>query len=57
MDRKNFIFYKYIEAQELRNRIIASLRGDTTYYQSETADSPNLTDTVTESIKSNIMRI
>ncbi len=51
MARKIFISYKYSEAQLLRNEILEALGDDATYYQGETADSPDLTDTTTENIK------
>lgn len=51
MARKTFISYKHSEAQGLRDNIIKSLGTDTTYYQGETVDSPDLTDTSTENIK------
>lgn len=51
MAHKTFISYKYSEAQGLRDRIIEALGDDATFYQGETADSPDLTDTSTENIK------
>ena len=51
MARKTFISYKYSEAQSLRNKILKSLGDDAVYYQGETADSPDLTDNATETIK------
>ena len=51
MPRKTFISYRYSEAQSVRDRILDALGADTTYYQGETADSPDLTDTSTENIK------
>ncbi len=51
MARKTFISYKYSEAQNLRDRIIKALGDDATYYQGETSDSPDLTDTKTDNIK------
>ena len=54
MPRKTFISYKYSEAQGLRDRILQALGDDATYYQGETADSPDLTDLSTESIKKNL---
>lgn len=54
MVRKTFISYKYSEAQDLRDRILDALGEDATYYQGETADSPDLTDTTTENIKKNL---
>ncbi len=54
MARKTFISYKYSEAQMLRNSIIDALGDDASYYQGETADSPDLTDTNAENIKNNL---
>jgi hypothetical protein len=54
MARKTFISYKYREAQGLRDEIIEALVDDATYYQGETSDSPDLTDTSTENIKRNL---
>ncbi|EFM08816.1 protein of unknown function DUF1863 [Paenibacillus curdlanolyticus YK9] len=51
MAHKTFISYKYSEARSLRDLIIQSLGEDATYYQGETSDSPDLTDTSTENIK------
>lgn len=54
MARKTFISYKHSEAQGLRDDIIKALEDDATYYQGETSDSPDLTDTTTENIKKNL---
>ncbi|MGU7778667.1 TIR domain-containing protein [Burkholderia sp. PU8-34] len=54
MARKTFISYKYSEAQGLRDGIIDALGADATYYQGETAESPDLTDTSAENIKNNL---
>ena len=54
MARKTFISYKHSESQDLRDDILTSLGEDATYYQGETSDSPNLTDTSTENIKENL---
>lgn len=51
MAHKTFISYKYSEARNVRDRIINALGADATYYQGETSDSPDLTDTSTENIK------
>ena len=51
MAHKTFISYKYSEAQHLRDRIIAALGEDATFYRGETSDSPDLTDTSTGNIK------
>lgn len=48
---KTFISYKHSESEKLRDRIIDALGDDATYYQGETADSPDLTDYKTETIK------
>ena len=54
MAHKTFISYKYSEAQGLRDRIIKALGEDATYYQGETAESPDLTDEATSTIKSKL---
>lgn len=54
MARKTFVSYKYSEAQDIRDDILEALGEDATYYQGETSDSPDLTDTTTESIKKNL---
>ena len=54
MARKTFISYKYSEAQGLRDKIIKALGDDAQYYQGETSDSPDLTDTSTGHIKNNL---
>lgn len=54
MARETFIAYKYSEAQNLRDEIIEKLGDDASYYQGETADSPDLTDTSVENIKENL---
>lgn len=54
MARKTFIAYKYSEAQDLRDTIINALGDDATYYNGETADSPDLTGTTVENIKKNL---
>lgn len=54
MSHKTFISYKYSEAQILRDDIIEALGEDATYYQGETSNSPDLTDTSTENIKKNL---
>jgi hypothetical protein len=54
MAHKTFISYKYSEAQQLRDEIIKSLGQDATYYQGETSESPDLTDTSTETIKKHL---
>lgn len=52
MAHKTFISYKYDEAQDLRNRIIGAMDKDyARFYQGETSESPDLTDTSTENIK------
>ncbi len=51
MPRKTFISYKYSEAQTVRDDILKALGPDATYYQGETSDSPDFTDTSTENIK------
>lgn len=54
MSHKTFISYKWSEAQNLRDDIIAALGKDATYYKGETSESPDLTDTSTENIKKNL---
>ncbi|WP_176314552.1 TIR domain-containing protein [Burkholderia vietnamiensis] len=54
MARKTFISYKFSEAISLRDKIIDALGDDATYYQGETAESPDLTDTTAENIKKNL---
>lgn len=54
MARKTFVSYKYSEAQDLRDAILEALGDDATFYQGETSDSPNMTDTSTENIKNNL---
>jgi hypothetical protein len=54
MARETFIAYKYSEATDLRDKIIKKLGDDASYYQGETADSPDLTDTSTENIKESL---
>lgn len=51
MARKTFISYKYDEARTLRDKILLKLGEDASFYQGETSDSPDLTDTSTENIK------
>ena len=54
MAHKTFISYKYSEAQQLRDDILSALGDDAQYYQGETSDSPDLTDTTTENIRKNL---
>lgn len=54
MARKTFISYKYSEAQKLRDDIIEKLGEDAQYYQGETSESPDISDTTTENIKKNL---
>ena len=54
MAHKTFISYKYSEAQELRDEILEALGDDAVYYQGETADSPDLTDDATSTIKAKL---
>lgn len=51
MARKTFISYKHSEAQDLRDRILKALGDDAIYYQGETSESPDISDTSTENIK------
>lgn len=54
MAHKTFISYKHSEARELRDEIIKALGDDADYYQGETSESPDLSDTSTENIKKNL---
>jgi hypothetical protein len=54
MAHKTFISYKYSESRNLRDEIIKALGDDATYYQGETSDSPDLTDTSTDNIKKHL---
>lgn len=54
MAKKTFISYKYSEAQSLRDDILKAMGDDATYYNGETSESPDLTDTSTENIKNNL---
>ncbi len=54
MAKKTFISYKYSEAKALRDNILKALGDDASYYQGETKESPDLTDTTTENIKKNL---
>lgn len=51
MARETFIAYKYSEAQYIRDEIIKKLGDDASYYQGETAESPDLTSETVEHIK------
>ena len=51
MAHKTFISYKYSEAQQSRDDILKALSDDAVYYQGETADSPDLTDDATNTVK------
>ena len=50
MAHKTFISYKHSEAQRLRDDIIEALGEDAQFYQGETSESPDLTDTFTEKL-------
>ena len=54
MAHKTFISYRYSEARALRDAILEALGDDATYYQGETADSPDLTDDATSTIKAKL---
>lgn len=54
MAKKTFISYKHSEAQSLRDEILEAMGDDATYYNGETSESPDLTDTSTENIKNNL---
>jgi len=51
MARKTFISYKYSEAKELRDTIVQKMGDDAKFYTGETSDSPDMSDSTTESIK------
>jgi len=54
MARETFIAYKYSEAQDLRDEIIEKLGTDASYYQGETADSPDMTGETIDKIKNGL---
>ena len=54
MAHKTFISYKYSEAQNVRDAILETLGEDAIYYQGETADSPDMTDDATSTIKAKL---
>ena len=54
MPRKTFVSYRYSEGRTVRDAILKALGPDATYYQGETSDSPDLTDTSTENIKNTL---
>ena len=54
MAHKTFISYKYSEATNVRDAILQALGESATYYQGETADSPDLTDESTLTIKTKL---
>lgn len=54
MARKTFISYKYNEARHIRDEILEALGDDATFYNGETADSPDLTNTSVDNIKENL---
>lgn len=54
MARKTFISYKHSESQTLRDEILEALGDDASFYQGETADSPDLTGEAVDTIKSNL---
>lgn len=54
MARETFIAYKYSEAQDLRDEIIAKLGADASYYQGETAESPDMTGETIDKIKNGL---
>lgn len=51
MARETFIAYKYSEAQDLRDEIIEKLGADASYYQGETAESPDMTGETIDKIR------
>ncbi len=54
MARKTFISYKFSESQELRDKIIKKMGNDVTYYNGETAESPNISNTSVKNIKESL---
>lgn len=54
MARETFIAYKYSEARDLRDVIIEKLGPDASYYQGETAESPDMTGDNIDRIKNNL---
>lgn len=54
MARKTFISYKYSDARDTRDRIIAALGDDAVYYNGETVDSPYMGGLKPETIKSKL---
>ncbi|WP_163518257.1 TIR domain-containing protein [Gelidibacter japonicus] len=54
MARETFIAYKYSEAQDLRDEIIEKLGADASYYQGETAESPDMTGETIDRIKNGL---
>ncbi|HBU76947.1 MAG TPA: hypothetical protein DEF18_02495 [Muricauda sp.] len=54
MARETFIAYKYSEAQDLRDEIIEKLGADASYYQGETAESPDMTGETIDKIKNGL---
>ena len=47
MAHKTFISYKYSEAKSLRDKIIARLGDNASYYQGETSESTDYSDRTT----------
>lgn len=54
MARETFIAYKYSEAKDLRDEIIKKLGSDASYYQGETAESPDMTGETIDRIKNGL---
>ncbi|QIA87670.1 TIR domain-containing protein [Lactobacillus johnsonii] len=53
--RKTFISYKYSESRDIRDRILQALGPEATkFYRGETAESPDLTDFTTDTIKNHL---
>ncbi len=53
--RKTFISYKYSESRDVRDRILSALGPEyTRFYMGETAESPDLTNFTTKTIKNHL---
>jgi len=57
MARETFISYKYSDAVDLRDRIIYAMGPDARFYNGERADSPNMGDLRTQTIKEKLAQM